>query len=120
MQPLMREPSAHACLMNALAVSEFLATFGVLCEANRLSLQELQQAVSSLSHTSALAQLYTSLLRCVLLEKASQRYCRVYGTIFHLVNCCDMHSWYISVDAQSRALQLAPHVSDHYKPQLPV
>ena len=65
----MRETSAHACLMNALAVSEFLATFGVLCEASKLSLQELQQAASSLSSKSALAQLYSSLLRCVLLEK---------------------------------------------------
>ncbi len=65
----MRDPSAHTCLMNALAVSEFLATFGVLCEANRLSLRDLQQAASSLAHSSALAQLYASLLRCVLLEK---------------------------------------------------
>jgi hypothetical protein len=69
MQPLVREPSAHACLMNALAVSEFLATFGVLCEASRLNLAELQLAASSLDHASVLAQLYTSLLRCVLLEK---------------------------------------------------
>ena len=68
-QALMRETSAHACLMNALAVSEFLATFGVLCEASKLSLQQLQQAASSLSSKSALAQLYSSLLRCVLLEK---------------------------------------------------
>ena len=68
-QALMRETSAHACLMNALAVSEFLATFGVLCEASKLSLRELQQAASSLSSKSALAQLYSSLLRCVLLEK---------------------------------------------------
>ena len=65
----MRDPSAHTCLMNALAVSEFLATFGVLCEANRLTLRDLQQAASSLAHSSALAQLYASLLRCVLLEK---------------------------------------------------
>ena len=65
----MRETSAHACLMNALAVSEFLATFGVLCEASKLSLRELQQAAASLSSKSALAQLYSSLLRCVLLEK---------------------------------------------------
>ena len=69
MQPLVREPNAQACLMNALAVSEFLATFGVLCEASRLSLTELQQAASSLDHAAVLAQLYTSLLRCVLLEK---------------------------------------------------
>lgn len=68
---MVRESSAHACLMNALAVSEFLATFGVLCEANRLSFRELQRAATSLAHSSALAQLYTSLLRCVLLEKAS-------------------------------------------------
>ncbi len=74
MQPLMRDPSAHTCLMNALAVSEFLATFGVLCEANRLSLRDLQQAASSLAHSSALAQLYASLLRCVLLEKVSVHY----------------------------------------------
>ena len=65
----MRDPSAHTCLMNALAVSEFLATFGVLCEASRLSLRDLQQAASSLAHGSTLAQLYASLLRCVLLEK---------------------------------------------------
>ena len=75
MQPLMRDSSAHACLMNALAVSEFLATFGVLCEASRLSLRDLQQAASSLSRSSALAQLYASLLRCVLLEKVSPQSC---------------------------------------------
>lgn len=69
LQPLMRDPSAHSCLMNALAVAEFLATFGVLCEASRLSLRDLQRAASSLAHSSALAQLYASLLRCVLLEK---------------------------------------------------
>ena len=83
-QALMRERSAHACLMNALAVSEFLATFGVLCEASKLSLRELQQAASSLSSKSALAQLYSSLLRCVLLEKA----CSLPADFASMLHCC--------------------------------
>ena len=97
MQPLMREPSAHACLMNVLAVSEFLATFGVLCEASRLSLQEVQQAAASFSHSSALAQLYASLLRCVLLEKVHALRLLIFGMIIS-----DCGSIFHSSGAQSK------------------
>ncbi len=65
----MRSPSAHASLMDALAISEFLAAFGVLCEAAVLGLVDIQRAVARPLASSVLAKAYMSLLRCVLLEK---------------------------------------------------
>ena len=56
--------------MDALAVAEFLACFGALCEAPPLPLAEVQRAAARpLGGGGALAGLYTALLRCVLLEK---------------------------------------------------
>ncbi len=62
-------PSAHASLMDALAVSEFLAAFGVLCEAAVLRLPDIQKAAARPLSSPTLSKLYMSLLRCVLLEK---------------------------------------------------
>jgi hypothetical protein len=55
--------------MDALSLAEFLATFGVLCEAPVLALDEVQQAAARPLASGALQQMYMALLRCVLLEK---------------------------------------------------
>ena len=70
-QPVAAGPHAHAALMDALAVAEFLACFGAACEAPPLALAEVQRAAARpLGGGGSLAALYTALLRCVLLEKA--------------------------------------------------
>lgn len=68
-QVVVRSPSAHASLMDALAISEFLAAFGVVCEAAVLGLADVQKSVARPLTSSVLSKAYMSLLRCVLLEK---------------------------------------------------
>lgn len=71
-QPVVTGAGAHASLMDALAVAEFLAAFGDLCEAPVLSLAAVQRAAARpLGAGGALGALYAALLRCVLLEKVS-------------------------------------------------
>ena len=75
MQPIVRGPSAHASLMDALSLAEFLATFGVLCEASVLRVEELQRAAARPLGSATLRNMYMALLRCVLLEKVNAGYC---------------------------------------------
>ncbi|BDA50716.1 probable tyrosine-protein kinase BAZ1B at N-terminal half [Coccomyxa sp. Obi] len=72
LEVVVSSPSALASLMDALAISEFLAAFGVLCEAAVLRLPDIQKAAARPLSSPTLSKLYMSLLRCVLLEKVGQ------------------------------------------------
>ena len=69
MQALFSDAAATASYVDALAVVEFVATFGKLWEAPPISLPELQQAVQNPVDHPQLGQLYNTLLSCVLLDQ---------------------------------------------------
>ncbi|DBA80639.1 TPA: hypothetical protein ACH3X1_007887 [Trebouxia sp. C0004] len=71
-QALFSDAAATASYVDALAVVEFVSTFGRLWEAPPISLPELQQAVENPVDHSALSQLYNTLLSCVLLDQVSE------------------------------------------------
>ena len=71
LQALFPDTAATALYGDALAIVEFVATFGKLWEAPSLSLQQLQQAVESPVDHPALGQLYNTLLSCVLLDQVA-------------------------------------------------
>lgn len=68
-QPVVEGRSAHASLMDALAVAEFLAAFGVLCEASVLRLQQVQTRL-------------LSVLPCVLLRPGQAHVAKQRGPSF--------------------------------------
>lgn len=69
MQALFSDAAATASYVDALAIVEFVSTFGQLWEALPISLPELQQAVENPVDHPALGQLYNTLLSCVLLDQ---------------------------------------------------
>ena len=69
MQALFSDAAATASYVDALAIVEFVNTFGRLWEALPISLPELQQAVENPVDHPALGQLYNTLLSCVLLDQ---------------------------------------------------
>ncbi len=72
-QALFSDAAATASYVDALAVVEFVSTFGRLWEAPPISLPELQQAVENPVDHPALSQLYNTLLSCVLLDQVLLR-----------------------------------------------
>ncbi|KAL0037869.1 hypothetical protein WJX79_002900 [Trebouxia sp. C0005] len=71
-QALFSDAAATASYVDALAVVEFVSTFGKLWEAPPISLPQLQQAVENPVDHPALSQLYNTLLSCVLLDQVSE------------------------------------------------
>ena len=69
LQALFSDAAATALYVDALAVVEFVATFGKMYEAPPISLPQLQQAVAKPVDHPALGQLYHTLLSCVLLDQ---------------------------------------------------
>lgn len=72
-QALFSDAAATASYVDALAVVEFVSTFGRLWEAPPISLPALQQAVENPVDHPALSQLYNTLLSCVLLDQVLLR-----------------------------------------------
>ena len=71
MQALFSDAAATASYVDALAVVEFVSTFGKLWEAQPISLADLQRAVDSPADHPHLGELYYVLLSCVLLDQVS-------------------------------------------------
>ena len=78
---------ARAALGHAMAVVEFLAAFGGVCEARPLGLAELQHAAAWPLDSSTLSALYEALLRCVLLELARARPKPLVACRDHMLHC---------------------------------
>ena len=69
MQALFSDAAATASHIDALAVVEFVATFGKIWEAPMISLPQLQRAVQQPASHPVLGSLYHTLLTCVLLDQ---------------------------------------------------
>ena len=69
MQALFPDAATTASYLDALAVVEFVNTFGRLWETTPISLSDLQQALDSPEDHPQLGELYHVLLSCVLLDQ---------------------------------------------------
>lgn len=69
LQALFSDAAATASYLDALAVVEFVNTFGRLWETPPISLSSLQQALDSPEDHPQLGELYPILLSCVLLDQ---------------------------------------------------
>ena len=69
LQALFADTAATASYLDALAVVEFVNTFGRLWETPPISLAGLQQALESPEDHPQLGELYPVLLSCVLLDQ---------------------------------------------------
>lgn len=69
LQALFPDAAATASYVDALAVVEFVNTFGKLWETQPISLSDLQQALQSPQDHPHLGELYHVLLSCVLLDQ---------------------------------------------------
>ena len=88
-QALFSDAAATASYVDALAVVEFVSTFGRLWEAPPISLTQLQQAMENPVDHPALSQLYNTLLSCVLLDQVLPRFATLcpHATLCHAVPC---------------------------------
>ena len=87
-QALFSDAAATASYVDALAVVEFVSTFGRLWEAPPISLPQLQQAVENPVDHPALSQLYNTLLSCVLLDQVLPRFAMLCHAMPRFVMLC--------------------------------
>ena len=69
LQALFPDAAATASYVDALAVVEFVNTFGKLWETQPISLSDLRKAVDNPADHPQLGELYPVLLSCVLLDQ---------------------------------------------------
>lgn len=114
-------------LMDALAVSEFLATFSAVCGAPQLNLAQLQQAVAWPLDGPELFEVYTVLVKYLLAQWVSamldiiyvspvDSYCVSFSVVLDMGSAsCPAVSWHIdqcsSVDVEVNAcLPALPYI----------
>lgn len=80
-------------LMDALAVSEFLATFSAVCGAPQLNLAQLQQAVAWPLDGPELFEVYTVLVKYLLAQWVSDGWALQISVLLHAVVAVDVLSF---------------------------